>query len=139
MPSKRPSSSSSNQRNTNRIAPSSSSNRTHQGKDLFAHRVFFVAIFFCIAFVALGYRAFDLQVRRVEEFGRKIGEAQRRIKRIIARRGTIYDRNYARLALSIDVPSIAVNPRAFRYRIRQLVKINLLAASQIKKKSQKNY
>lgn len=82
----------------------------------FSQRLFIVTVVLCLAFAALGYRAYDLQVRRSKKFRKMIQASQVATLRLSARRGTVFDRNMAPLALSVDVDSLGINPRQFRRR-----------------------
>ncbi|MBN1652417.1 MAG: PASTA domain-containing protein [Deltaproteobacteria bacterium] len=63
---------------------------------------------------AVVYRAWDLQVRDSEEL-RKMAEKQYlRNIRLAPKRGSIYDRNGAEMAVSVDVDSVWANPLKLR-------------------------
>lgn len=80
----------------------------------FFRRLWVAMLFFCLAFSALAYRAYDLQVMRSESFRKMILESQYVTLRLSAPRGTIYDRNMTSMAMSAEVDSLAINPRLFR-------------------------
>ncbi len=82
----------------------------------FFGRLFLVTVVLCLAFSGLAYRAYDLQVQRSEKFRKMIQASQVATLRLSARRGTVFDRNMAPLALSVDVDSLGINPRQFRRR-----------------------
>ena len=60
------------------------------------------------------YRAWDLQIVRARKLARMAEEQYLRDIRLAPKRGTIYDRNGAELAVSVDSDSIWANPRALR-------------------------
>jgi cell division protein FtsI (penicillin-binding protein 3) len=60
------------------------------------------------------HRAFELQVERAPELREMAEEQYLRDIRLAPKRGTIYDRHGAELAVSVDVDSIWANPRALR-------------------------
>lgn len=63
---------------------------------------------------AVAHRAYDLQVRRTDSL-RQMAEAQYlRDVQLAPKRGTIYDRHGAELAVSVDVDSVWANPRQVR-------------------------
>lgn len=63
---------------------------------------------------AVMYRAWELQVVRADEL-REMAEAQYlREVELAPKRGTIYDRHGAELAVSVDVESVWANPRQLR-------------------------
>lgn len=71
------------------------------------------AVALCVAAIVL-VRAFDLQVARSDTL-REMAEGQHlRELRVSPRRGAIYDRQRAELAVSVDVDSVYANPRRLR-------------------------
>ncbi len=94
----------------------------HQKNSLhqqFFRRLWLATLLFCLGFAGLSYRAYDLQVQRSSNFRKMIQASQVATLRLSARRGTIYDRNMAPLALSVEVNSIGVNPRLFRHKLKK--------------------
>jgi cell division protein FtsI (penicillin-binding protein 3) len=72
--------------------------------------VFLTSIVAALALAVL-YRAFDLQVRQAPELKEKAEAQYLRDLSLAPKRGTIYDRAGAELAVSIDVDSVWANPR----------------------------
>ncbi|MFH1130965.1 MAG: penicillin-binding protein 2 [Pseudomonadota bacterium] len=74
-------------------------------------RIIFVTLLILSGFVAVGVRAYQLQIKEGARL-REMAE-QQYLKEIElpSRRGMIYDRNVAPLAVSVDVDSVYVNPR----------------------------
>src|SRR5215510_5131254 len=60
------------------------------------------------------YEAFILQVRRAPELREKAEAQYLKEITLAPKRGTIYDRDGAELAVSVDVDSIWANPRELR-------------------------
>lgn len=69
-------------------------------------RLFFVALFFMLAYALMMGRVFDLTVLRAHEDGLS-GQSS---KNSIAKRGEIYDRNGALLATSLKLASLSADP-----------------------------
>jgi cell division protein FtsI (penicillin-binding protein 3) len=67
-----------------------------------------------IGALAVLHKAWDLQVRRSEELREAAEEQNQRDITLAPRRGGIYDRDGAELAISVDVDSIWVSPSAMR-------------------------
>jgi cell division protein FtsI (penicillin-binding protein 3) len=63
---------------------------------------------------AVVYRAWDLQIVRAEVLRRMAQEQYLRDIRLSPKRGSIYDRNGAVLAVSVDVDSVWANPRVLQ-------------------------
>ncbi len=77
-------------------------------------------------FVAVGKRAFNLQVREAERLRAMAEEQYLREIELPPRRGRILDRNGAELASTADVDSIYCNPRRLpdpREAARQLARV----------------
>ena len=64
--------------------------------------------------VAVMHRAWELQVDRAPALREMAEEQYLRRIRLAPKRGTIYDRHGAELAVSVDVDSVWANPRALR-------------------------
>ena len=71
------------------------------------------AVLFAVLFVGLLTRAVDLAVLRGPDFARRAAIQHRTRVALTPRRGDIVDRNGDKLALSLDVPSVYVRPKAF--------------------------
>lgn len=80
----------------------------HQG---FSRRLVVMTFVFCVLFSGLGYRAFDLQVRRSAAFRQMVEISQYLTLRLPAKRGEIFDRNMNPLGISVEVDSLYANPR----------------------------
>jgi cell division protein FtsI (penicillin-binding protein 3) len=79
-----------------------------------AGRVKIAQIFFVVLLVLVGVRAFDLQIFRPDMI---ITKAHKRFDHTIqlsSNRGTIYDKSGQHLAISLEVKSIAANPRLIK-------------------------
>jgi hypothetical protein len=77
-------------------------------------RVALLALLLTSGAGAVAYRGFGLMVQRAPAL-REMAEAQYlRDVRLSPKRGTIYDRNGAELAVSVDVDSVWANPRELR-------------------------
>ena len=85
----------------------------------FFRRLWLATLVFCLGFAGLSYRAYDLQVQRSSNFRKMIQASQVATLRLSARRGTVFDRNMAPLALSVDVDSMGINPRLFRHKLKR--------------------
>ncbi len=73
-------------------------------------RVFWLTVLLAIAFGALGYRLFDLQVLRHEELATRSQENSQREYLLEPRRGDILDAKGNPLATSIEVKTICADP-----------------------------
>ncbi|MDX2342897.1 MAG: penicillin-binding protein 2 [Acidimicrobiia bacterium] len=74
-------------------------------------RVILVGVVFIAAWAGVGYRLFQVQVVEAATFV-EAGENQRiRYEDIAARRGTIFDRDYVELAVTVDLPSVMADPK----------------------------
>jgi len=63
---------------------------------------------------AVGWRAYDLQIRQGPDLRKLAEEQYLRDIRLAPKRGTIFDRRGAPLAVSVDVDSVWANPRELR-------------------------
>ncbi|MDR1821012.1 MAG: hypothetical protein LBQ91_01100, partial [Oscillospiraceae bacterium] len=72
-------------------------------------RVTVLYAFAIAAFLALGYRLFDLQVLRYGELSDKAIQRQTRDTTITAQRGAIYDRQGRLLAMSASVSNVEID------------------------------
>lgn len=77
----------------------------------FLRRLLVLSFVFCGLFGALGYRAFDLQVQRSASFRQMVDTSQYLTLRLPAKRGDVFDRHMAPLAISVEVDSLYANPR----------------------------
>ncbi len=77
-------------------------------------RIALLAVLLTAGAGAIVYRAWDLQVVRADKLGRMAEEQYLRDIRLAPKRGTIYDRNGAELAVSVDSDSVWANPRALK-------------------------
>ncbi len=77
----------------------------------FRFRILLVGGFFLISLGAIGARAIQLQVYRSPWLSQKASDQYEKSETISGKRGIIYDRNRREMAVSIDVTSIAANPR----------------------------
>jgi len=86
-------------------------------------RVRFIQIFFITILTLIGLRAFDLQIIKSDQI---ISRAHKRFDhtaQLSPYRGTIYDNSGQPLAISLDVKSIAANPRLIKDPARAASKI----------------
>lgn len=74
-------------------------------------RIRLVGLLFLLGFVLVGFRAADLQVLQGDEWAIRAEKQHQRSVPLLPQRGTIYDRNGAELAVSIEVDSIYAEPR----------------------------
>jgi cell division protein FtsI (penicillin-binding protein 3) len=82
---------------------------------VFMHaRIAMLATLLCLGAAAVVHRAWDLQVRRAAMLKEMAEEQYLRDVNLAPKRGTIYDRDGAELAVSVDVDSVWANPRALR-------------------------
>lgn len=77
-------------------------------------RVGVLALVLCGGAGAVVHRAYDLQVRRADGLREMAEEQYLRDIKLAPKRGTIYDRHGAEVAVSVDVDSIWANPRRLR-------------------------
>ncbi len=77
-------------------------------------RIAMLATLLCAGAGAVVYRAYDLQVRRASQLREMAEEQYLRDVNLAPKRGTIYDRDGAALAVSVDVDSVWANPLALR-------------------------
>jgi cell division protein FtsI (penicillin-binding protein 3) len=77
-------------------------------------RIGFLTSLLVLSLLAIFHRAWELQVLRSEELREAAEEQYSRDITLAPRRGGIYDRDGAELAVSIDVDSIWVSPSAMR-------------------------
>lgn len=76
-----------------------------------------ISILACLLLVgasAILHRAYQLQIVAGPELRREAEGQQLRDVRLAPKRGTIYDRNGAELAVSVEVESVYANPRSMR-------------------------
>ncbi|HER63647.1 MAG TPA: penicillin-binding protein 2, partial [Desulfobacteraceae bacterium] len=79
-------------------------------------RIRLVGLLFMLGFVLVGVRAMDLQVLQGQQWLERAERQQQRTVPLTPQRGTVYDRNGAELAVSIDVDSIYAEPRKIKDR-----------------------
>ncbi|MDQ3037514.1 MAG: penicillin-binding protein 2, partial [Myxococcota bacterium] len=77
-------------------------------------RISLLALFLLAGAGAVLHRAYQLQIVQGPELRREADEQQLRDVRLAPKRGTIYDRHGAELAVSVDVESVYANPRMMR-------------------------
>ncbi|UJR80113.1 penicillin-binding protein [Sandaracinus amylolyticus] len=77
-------------------------------------RIALLALLLMVGASAVLHRAYDLQISQGAELRREADEQQLRDVRLAPKRGTIYDRHGAELAVSVDVESVYANPRQMR-------------------------
>ncbi len=77
-------------------------------------RIVLLAMFLFAGAGAVGHRAWELQVERAPALREMAEEQYLRSIRLAPKRGTIYDRHGAELAVSVDVESVWANPRELR-------------------------
>ena len=73
-------------------------------------RVLLVGLVFILAWIGIGYRLFHVQVVEAATFEASGNDQRIRYEDIAAKRGTIYDRDYVELAVSVDLPSVIADP-----------------------------
>jgi cell division protein FtsI (penicillin-binding protein 3) len=73
-------------------------------------RIIIVGTVLGVCFALMAGRAFQLHVLEGRQLQSKAADRYTKAFHNIPKRGTIYDRNYAELALSVDVPSICAYP-----------------------------
>ena len=73
-------------------------------------RVFFVGFVFIVLFAVIGAKAVHLQVYRSPWLAQKASNEYEKSFKSNGKRGTVYDRNFREMAVSIDVTSIAARP-----------------------------
>jgi cell division protein FtsI (penicillin-binding protein 3) len=74
-------------------------------------RISVFAFFLFALFGVIGWRAYQLQVLKGPKLKQLAEQQHHKAIKLPARRGTIYDRRGAPLALSVDVDSVYANPR----------------------------
>lgn len=77
-------------------------------------RIAMLATLLCVGAGIVVFRAWDLQVRRAPQLREMAEEQYLRDVSLAPKRGTIYDRDGAELAVSVDVDSVWANPRALQ-------------------------
>jgi cell division protein FtsI (penicillin-binding protein 3) len=77
-------------------------------------RIRLVGLLFLLGFMLVGVRALDLQVLQGDEWAERAEKQHQRIVPLTPQRGTIYDRNGAELAVSVEVDSIYAEPRKIK-------------------------
>ena len=75
-------------------------------------RLIFAVVMLALWFGAIVLRLFDLQVRRHESFSRRAEHQQQQAVVLDPPRGTIFDARGRELAVSVEVRSVAADPRA---------------------------
>jgi cell division protein FtsI (penicillin-binding protein 3) len=79
-------------------------------------RIAFLAVLLFVGAGAVGLRAYRLQIEQGPELRKLAEEQYLRDIRLAPKRGTIFDRRGAPLAVSVDVDSVWANPRELRAR-----------------------
>jgi cell division protein FtsI (penicillin-binding protein 3) len=80
---------------------------TWRSRDL---RLVFVGVIFILAWAGIGYRLFQVQVVEAAEFEESGNNQRIKYEDDPAKRGTIYDRDFIELAVSVDLPSVIADP-----------------------------
>lgn len=75
-------------------------------------RLVLVGVMFVLAWLGIGYRLFQVQVVEAATFEESGNNQRIRYEDDPAKRGTIYDRDFIELAVSVDLPSVIANPSA---------------------------
>jgi cell division protein FtsI (penicillin-binding protein 3) len=78
-------------------------------------RVFFVGFVFIVLFAVIGAKAVHLQVYRSPWLAQKASNEYEKSFKSNGKRGTVYDRNFREMAVSIDVTSIAARPAKIKH------------------------
>jgi cell division protein FtsI (penicillin-binding protein 3) len=66
---------------------------------------------FALMLLAIGHRAFGLQLLHGEKYHRQARQQTIQTLKLSPKRGAVLDRHNTRLAVSVDVPSVYANPR----------------------------
>ncbi|MCP4714702.1 MAG: penicillin-binding protein 2 [Deltaproteobacteria bacterium] len=72
--------------------------------------IYIIGLLFLVLFVIIAVKAYFLQILTSQELSKKIRSQHKRRISLAPTRGTIYDRNGAEMAMSIDVESLFVRP-----------------------------
>ena len=81
-------------------------------------RLTFAGVVFLMMFLAVGFRAFQLQIIQGDKL-KGLGERQRLQEwTFLPRRGSILDRNGEPLAISLEAQSVYVRPRRLKIPVR---------------------
>jgi len=73
-------------------------------------RVFLIGFVFIVLFMAIGAKAFYLQVYHSPWLSQKASSQYEKSLKSSGKRGTVYDRNLREMAVTVDVASIAARP-----------------------------
>jgi cell division protein FtsI (penicillin-binding protein 3) len=73
-------------------------------------RLILVGVMFILAWAGIGYRLFQVQVVEAAEFEADGNNQRIKYEDDPAKRGTIYDRDFIELAVSVDLPSVIADP-----------------------------
>ncbi len=79
-------------------------------------RIRLIGVIFTLGFALVSMRAFDLQVLQEKQWGERAEKQHQKVIPLTPQRGTIFDSNGEKLAVSIDVNSIYVEPRKLEDR-----------------------
>lgn len=77
----------------------------------FSRRIMFIIVLFFILFSVIVFRLFKLQILEYSKFKKMSDYQQKRVIKLPAKRGNIYDRNSELYAVSIDSYSLYVDPK----------------------------
>jgi cell division protein FtsI (penicillin-binding protein 3) len=100
-------------------------------------REIFVGLIFMILFGLIGARAVQVQVYKGPWLSQKASNQYEKSLTTFGRRGTIYDRNFREMAISVEVPSIAAYPKQISEKkatARALANVLKMTASEVSKK-----
>ena len=100
-------------------------------------REILVGLIFMILFGLIAARAVQVQVYDGPWLSKKASDQYEKSLTTYGRRGTIYDRNFREMAISVEVPSIAAYPKQISEKkatARALANVLKMTASEVSKK-----
>ncbi|MDH3500166.1 MAG: penicillin-binding protein 2 [Acidimicrobiia bacterium] len=74
-------------------------------------RLILLAFFFIVAWGAIGFRLFQVQVVRADEYAEQARSQRVTVRELAPDRGTIFDREGRELAVTIDATTVYANPQ----------------------------